>query len=116
MKHRKLTEEEYKYLWYIEYGEPYHHISPPPKIGEVIKTLLADGIVQQIANPTLEKSPLYTRFTRGKPNAYAFLAHEWMMFFRHPDEVYDYDDDMMGYDIEERVNDIIDALAFNLPE
>jgi hypothetical protein len=98
---RKLSEHEFKYCWYIEYGEPYHYIPTPPKIGECIKTLISDEICIQLPNPTLEKSPLYTRFTRE--GRILFLAHEWLMMFRHPSELADgmtYDVMVDGYDFQ----------------
>lgn len=106
---RKLTENEFKYCWYIEYGEPYHYIPTPPEIGAVIKTLITDEICCQMPNPTLETSPLYTRFTRQ--GRMLFLAHEWLMFFRHPTELEEettYDDLVTGYDFEDICQDLTD--------
>jgi hypothetical protein len=98
MQPRMLTKDEYNYCWYIEYGQPYHYIEGHGMIGQVIKTLLADGICIQLPNPTLEKSPLYTRFT--KEGRHLFFVHEWLMFFRHPTELpMIYDEYMDGYDI-----------------
>ena len=82
---RKLTENEYKYLWYIEYGDPFHYIGTPPEIAATIKKLLEDGICIQLPNPTVEKGQLYTRFTRQ--GRMLFLAHEVNMMFFHPTEL-----------------------------
>lgn len=96
---RKLTEHEYNYMWYIEYGAPYHYIPTPPEIGQTIKTLIAEGMLIQLPNPTLEKSPMYTRFT--KAGRMLFLAHEWMLDFKHPTEwEIGYENALEGYSLE----------------
>lgn len=91
MKNRKLTLEEFMYLWYIEYGNPYHYIGGDGQIGAVIKKLLDDGICIYLPNPIKEKSPLYCRFTpQGRM---LFLAHEVLCAFRHPTSFFaPYDD------------------------
>lgn len=111
MNVRKLTQDEFNYCWYIEYGAPYHYIATPPMIGQVIKTLIADGICIQLPNPTLEKSPLYTRFT--KEGRMLFLAHEWLMFFRHPSELegMTYEEYMVGYDVVATYEDMTAKLG-----
>jgi hypothetical protein len=68
-----LTNEEYKYMKYIEYGD-YHHIAPPPRIGDTIKRLCDDSLLVQLPNPTKENSPLFTRFTRY--GRLLFFLHE----------------------------------------
>lgn len=103
-KIRPLTENEFKYCWYIEYGEPYHYIPDvqgKSEVGAVIKRLVEDGICIYLPNPTKEKSPLYCRFTpQGRV---LFLAHECMMLFRHSTQLEPgatYDDIIADNDFE----------------
>lgn len=87
---RPLTWNEFKYCYYIEYGRPAHDITPPPAIGQTIKSLIADGILVQYDNPMhreqreVEKAPLFTRFTvKGR---LLFFLMEWIFEFKYPTE------------------------------
>lgn len=108
---RKLTEYEYMYCWYIEYGTPYHYIPTPPEIGTVIKTLISDNICIQLPNPTIDASPLYTRFTHE--GRMLFLVHEWLTFFRHPAEIQEttYDNLVDGYDFDAICQNMTDRMG-----
>jgi hypothetical protein len=112
MNFRKLTLFEFLYMWYIEYGAPFHWITPPPNIGATIKKLIEDGFLIQLPNPSLDKSPLYTRFT--KEGRVLFGLHEIALGFKHPtDEGVDYAAIMETFDVE-RLNTIIGHAITNV--
>lgn len=56
---------------------------------------------------------MYTRFTRA--GRMLFLAHEWLMFFRHPTELQQgetYKEVIAGHDFEKICKDMQDNLGW----